>query len=507
MPGATRGREERRPGIPRRLRMPLLLLLLTLLAYLPALNAGFIWDDDRYVVKNALVRAADGLPAIWFSGGTKDFYPLLYSSFWLQWRLWGDHPFGYHAVNILLHAVNAVLLGFVLKRLRVAGAWIVAALFAVHPLNVESVAWVSQQKNTLAMVMLLLAALAWLRWCAQERLRGYAGALVFFVGSLLAKPVAIMFPAVLLLHAWWRRRGAWRTTLLETLPFFALSAFYGAVTVVFQQGHSIKGQAVGADTLLGQAAGAARALLFYIGKTLWPADLCMIYALQPNDAVSVPDVIALAAVGVCGVLLVVAAWRGWRGPLFAAGYYVLMLFPVLGFIGVGFHFYSLVADHWVYAALPAVLVGLVWCGRRLARLLAAVTPRIGMWAAGAAVLALAFLTAAQASLYRDQRTLFETVVEQNPRAWGAHVILGNEAFSRGELDEAEARYRTALRLNPVYWEALNGLGIVHATRGELKPAIELFERVLTLRPDHAHARRNLRQAKHQLRRRAGDAEP
>jgi len=163
-----------------------------------------------------------------------------------------------------------------------------------------------------------------------------------------------------------------------------------------------------------------------------------------------------------------------------------------------------VADHWVYAALPAVLVGVVWCGRRLAAALTPVAPRMAAWAAAAAVLALALLSAAQASLYRDQRTLFEAVVEQNPGAWGAHVVLGNEAYSRGELDQAEAHYRAALRLNPVYWEAVNGLGIVRATRGELEPAIASFKRVLELRPEHAHARRNLRLAQRQLQRRAAN---
>lgn len=477
----------------------ILLLLLTLLVYLPTMRAGFVWDDDRYVTANALVRADDGLSRIWFSAEPKDYYPVVYTSFWLEWRLWHSNPLGYHLTNVLLHALNAVLLWVILRRLCVPAAWLCAALFAVHPLNVESVAWISQRKNTLAMCFYLLSILSFLRWDRARHCFPYCLALVLFALSLLTKPIAVMFPVVIIVYRWWRREGAVRRYFAEAIPFLAASALLGAMAVIFQQAHSLQGEPVGATTAMGRVLVACRALLFYLHKTLWPVKLCTIYPEWQTDVLNAASVLPAVVVLLVLILLVKNRLDWGRASLFAAAYYFLMLFPVLGFFEVGFLFYAMVSDHWVYPALPAVLALVPAAVLRVTDRVAARARPVAVSVACVAVIVLAALSFRQCAIYRDMKTLFSDALAGNPRAWVAHVILGNTAFAERELDRAESHYRRALRIRPEYWEARNGLGIVYATRGRLDEAIELFVSVLARKPEHASARRNLRLARRQKR--------
>jgi len=463
---------------------------LTLASYRPALRAGFIWDDDRYVTANPAVRADDGLRRIWLAAETRDYYPVTYTSFWLEWRLWGGAAGGYHAVNVLLHAANAVLLGFLLRGLGIRGGLLCGLLFAVHPVNVESVAWISQRKNLLAMLFFLLSALALSRWERTGRRVFYPLALLLFALSLMAKPVAAAFPLVIALFRWWQRRGTVLESAGLTIPFLALAALYGAVTMAFQQAYSMAGEAVGPSTAAGHLFAACRALAFYAGKTIWPRNLCPVYPEWNADAFSGPNLLCVAAAAALATVFLKYR-RGWGRPcLFALGYYALMLLPVLGFFDVGFMFYAFVADHWVYAALPALLLPPAHALTRLADGSASAR-RGAVLAAAAAVAVLGLLAARQCRIYESKQSLFAAAARCNPRAWVAHLWLGNLAFDRGDLDEAERRYRETLRLRPGYWEAENGLGIVAARRGRLDEAIGLFRRVLARKPEHVIARRNL----------------
>lgn len=519
----------------------------TLLVYLPAMRGDFLWDDNRYVTENAIVRSERGFPYIWAPARTKDFYPVLYSSFWVEWRIWGNHPAGYHLTNILLHAANSILVWLVLARLRVPGAWLCGLLFAVHPLNVESVAWISQRKNTLAMFFFLLCFLTYPWRRDKPSIWRYPLALFLFTLSLLTKPIVIMFPFLIPLYRWWRNTNAQhpasrtgdqgRTAglpgpvskvpcstfdvrysmfhvgnvrglsaggrrvarnLAESMPFFAVSAICGVMTVAFQQAHSVKGVPVGPATLAGKTLAAAQAVLFYLWKTLLPLDLCAVYPEWETDRITLPAVLPLTVILLIGYLLFRKRASWGRPMLFAAACLVLMLFPVLGFFEVGFLFYAMVADHWMYPALPALLAVAVGPAvRLLAGHRGPHARSVGMALAASAIVLLSALSFRQSALYTDARSLFTDTIRKNPRAWVAHVILGNMAFSGRDLARAEAHYRIALREKPGYWEAQNGLGIVCAMRGELDEAIERFTSVLAARPEHASARNNLALARRQ----------
>ena len=474
-----------------------LIVLLVLLVYLPAMRAGFIWDDDRYVTGNSFVQSEQGLPYIWLSARTRDYYPVLYTSFWAEWRLWGSNSTGYHLTNVLLHAANSILIWIILARMGIPGAWLCGLLFALHPVNVESVAWISQRKNTLGLFFYFLCFLAFPWREDSRRCLGYCSALILFALSLLTRPIAIMFPLVIPVYRWWKDRVPLSRALLDSLPFFAVSGICGAMTVVFQRAHSLKGVAVGALTLPGKLLTASRALIFYVGKTLLPLDLCAVYPEWETDRLTVSAVLPFAIILLISILLY-RKRRTWGRPLvFAGSYFVLMLFPVLGFLDVGFMFYAMVADHWVYPALPALLAVVVGPGAHILGNRSERVRRTAVALASAAVILMGTLSFFQCRLYTDMPTLCGDTIAKNPRAWVAHVILGNAAFSEGDLTRAETHFRIALNEKPGYWEAQNGLGIVFAVRGRLDEAIEMFSAVLAAKPEHSKARQNLELARRQ----------
>ena len=247
-------------------------------AYFPALRGGLLWDDDAHLTRPEL-RSLSGLGRIWFElGATQQYYPILHTAFWVEHRLWGDATLGYHLINVLLHATAAGLFFLLLRRLAVPGAWLAGLIFALHPVGVESVAWISEQKNTLSTVCYLLAAWAILDFDSTRRRRSYLLGLVLFALALLSKSVTATLPAALLVVYWWRRgRLSWRKDILPLLPFFALALAAGLFTAWVER-HVLGAE--GADYALGFPARcllAGRVVWFYLGKLLWPANLIFIY--------------------------------------------------------------------------------------------------------------------------------------------------------------------------------------------------------------------------------------
>jgi tetratricopeptide (TPR) repeat protein len=477
------------------------LVLVIFAAYLPVLDAGFIWDDDGYLTRNPLVLANDGLRRIWFTTEGKDYYPLTYTSLWLQWRLWGEDPTPYHVLNVVQHALASLLLWRALAAARIPGAWICSLLFAVHPLNVESVAWIAQQKNTLALLLFLGSTWAFTRHLDARGPASYWVSVGLFVLSLLAKPLAVFWPLLIPIYAAWHARGFGRRHLTASLPFLLVSAVSGVVTIAFQHAHSLGDLEVAGDGLIARVAHAAGAWLFYLSKALAPIDLCAIY---PPSAIALDrPAFWLIALAVIGVLWGLHVRRKGLAALLAVGFYTAMLLPVSGLFAVGYLFYAPVADHWAYAALIAVVAAVVspaaaWVSH----------PRSGPHARQVGIVVTALLallfsisTHERSRVFRDEQTLFGDTLVRNPGSWAAHTILGTLAFERGELGPAESHFEKALRLEPGYWEALHGLGVVYATRGQPARAIPLFEEVLRLRPGHTYARANLERARDALRRR------
>ncbi|MEW6742491.1 MAG: tetratricopeptide repeat protein [Planctomycetota bacterium] len=483
--------------------VPLVLLAAVLLAYAPVWRAGFVWDDPEYVVNNPTLRDLDGLARIWFSLSTPQYYPLVFTTFWAEFQLWGLYPLGYHLTNVLLHAAGTILLWKLLRRLRAPAALGAAALFALHPVHAESVAWITERKNVLSLVFYLAAAHAYLRWAVpapevgapgRRRARGlspYLVALALFVAALLSKTVTCTLPLALILVIWWKKgRLAWRD-LAPLLPFFVVGAALGVTTATLEKTH------VGAQGdewslgLLERALLAGTVPWFYVSKLVWPFGLTFVYPHWTIDAADPQWYLSpLATVGVVSVLFLVRARIG-RGPLTAALFFLASLFPALGFFNVYPMRFSFVADHFQYLASIGPLTLLVALLSTAAGRLSARAIPLGRGAAIAALLVLVGLTWKQASIYRDIETLWRDTLAKNPSAWIAHSNLGEVLVAQGRIDEALLHCETALRLNRDLPEAHGNLANALYLKGRFEEALAHQHEVARLDPENVKILSNM----------------
>ena len=474
----------------------LALALLVVASYGPAFLAGFVWDD-RIFAQALAVRDLDGLGRIWLSPSEiKDeghYWPLVYTTFWLEHKLWGYAPAGYHTVNVLLHLANTLLLWRIARRLPVPGAWVIAAVFAVHPLHVESVAWIIERKDLLSALFYLTAFLAWLRFAEDPRpargTRHYLLALALFALGMLCKSIVVTLPVALLLWHWWKRGRVTGAALLRLAPFAAVGVAMAVADLSFYNTR----EPVSLDyTALERVLIAAQALWFYVGKLFWPGGLAVIY---PHWAVSAGDAVAWAYV-VAAVAVVLGLWflrvRVGRGPLAGVLYFGVTLSPVLGFVDYGYMQFSFVADRHQYLAgigLVMVVVGLAAYG---AGRLPSGLWRRGAAGAGAVVLAvLAALTWRHAEIYRDGETLFTHVIAHNPTARFAYRNLGETLTVEGRWDEALAAFRVAVEHAPDDARDHSNVGAALIMLDRLDEAEEPFRRALALNPKSVYALQNL----------------
>ena len=465
-------------------------LSVTLLAYLPAWHGGFLWDDDAHVTKPAL-RSLHGLARIWSEpGATQQYYPVLHSAFWIEHRLWGDAVLGYHLLNVVLHAAAAWLLVLILRRLALPGAWLAGLLFALHPVCVESVAWIAEQKNTLSAVFYLGAALAYLQFDQTRRGRPYFFALGFFLLAMLTKSVTATLPAALLVVFWWRRgRLGWKRDVLPLLPWFAVGVAGGLFTAWVER--KLIG-AEGADfsfSLLQRLLLAGRVMVFYLGKLVWPGDLIFIYPRWSIDPLMAWQYLYdLGVAGLLGALLLRA--RKQRGPLAGFLFFAGTLFPVLGFVNVYPFLFSFVADHFQYLASLGLIVPAAWALARMAERLPASAPvRNGLLLVLPA--ALAVLSWKQCHIYRDADTLYRVTLARNPAAWLAHYNLAVSLGARGRTAEAIAEYEATVKLKPDHWAAHSNLASELLKEGRAAEAIAEYEAALRFNPAFAEAHNNL----------------
>ncbi len=469
----------------------LALMVLALAAYQSVWRAGFIWDDASHVTRPGL-RSLHGLWRIWFEpGATQQYYPVLHSAFWLEHRIWGDAPSAYHMANVVLHGGAACLLLRVLRGLAMPGALLAAALFAVHPVCAESVAWISEEKNTLSAVFYLLAALAYLGFDRDRRAGLYAAGTLLFALALLSKSVTATLPAALLVVAWWRRgRLSWKGDILPLVPWLAMGAAAGAMTSWMERTHIGASGTAYALGAAGRFLEAGRALWFYLGKILWPVDLMFIYPRWSIDPGSARQYLfpAAAAAALAGLWMI----RGRsRGPLAAALLFAGTLFPALGFINVFPFVYSYVADHFQYLAAAMVLAS---ASAALAGAAARLPPagRLGARAAAAgAVALLAAMTWRQGAMYADPETLWRTTLSRNPGCWMAYNNLAADLLDKGRVDEAAADARLALAAAPDDAEAHLTLGDALLRQGMPRDAFAEYDRALRIQPGSAVAHNNL----------------
>jgi tetratricopeptide (TPR) repeat protein len=462
-----------------------LIVAVTVLAYWPALPGKLLWDDQAHVA-NPDLRPVSGLVRIWTDiGATQQYYPVLHSAFWLEHRLWGDNVVGYHLVNVLLHACSAFLVLAIMRRLALPGAWLAALIFALHPVEVESVAWISEQKNTLSGVFCLSAVFLYLDFDQTRRRSRYVAALGLFALAVLAKTVTGTLPAALLVVLWWKRgRISFSRDVLPLVPWFVLGVSAGVVTAWVERNFI---GAQGPDfalTIMQRGLLAGRAACFYFEKLLWPRDLIFIYPrwkLDPGDWTQY--VYPLVVVSVLVALVVLARTR--RGPLAGCLVFLGTLVPALGFVNVYPFLYSFVADHFQYlAGLGIIIPASVALVEVFAR-----QPLVARrWApvAGAGLAALlAVLTWRQSATYRDSITLYRETLARNPDCWMAHNNLALASVkSPADAPEALRHYEEALRLKPDFAEAHVNLGnLLALLPGRASEARAHFEAALRIQPE------------------------
>ena len=505
----------------------LLLIAFVFIAYARVFRADFVWDDESHLTRNPCVIGPLGFKEIWTTAQAV-YYPLVLTTFWTLHKFVGLNPFPYHFLNVLLHSASAVLLWRILKLLNVRGAWLGAALWALHPVLVQSVAWITELKNTQSCMFYLLSILFFLKWGDQEeavsgppqrwtgdrRFLGFVLSLVFFILATLSKPSVVMLPFVIALCIWWMRgKIRWRDALTLT-PFALISALASAWTIWEQRFHA---RAVGPDwaqTFPERMIIAGKAIWFYLCKLVWPDPLIFIYPRWDLDSSKVLAYLPLltAFAGLVALWFIRAKWG--RALLFAAAYYVVSLFPVLGFFTVFFFRYSFVSDHFQYLASMGPLAlagaGIATIAGRICetpRELASDTvplqnlgnnfgvsrAKIGLSVAlcGILLVSLGFLTWRQTAEYHNLFALYTATLQKNPGCWMAHYNLGIFLSEQGEADQAIDHYRQAVVLRPDYAEAHYNLGRLLVEQGQFNDAIAHYERAAAINPADAEAQNNL----------------
>lgn len=468
-------------------------------AYQPAWNAGYIWDDDFYVTKNRLLTAADGWWRIWFTfDAPSQYFPLTYSTFRIEQALWGFAPAGYHMTNILLHAGSALLLWSLLRKLNVSAAWFAAALWALHPVQVESVAWVTERKNVLMALFFLASLTAWVRLLdegGKRAWRWFAGALASYLLALAAKTTACTLPAALVLILWWKREPLTLRRWLQIAPFVLLGFAAGIISVMWERLHEAAHPDYLPIPLVERTLIASRAVFFYLSKLAWPAQLIFSYPRWEISATHPADYLWLVALVIVVALLVIARRRLGRGPEVAFAFFVATLSPLLGFAVVVTFLYSFVADHYQYlACIGPLTVFASACRAGANRLHWPNKFLLARIAAAAVLVTLAGLTFRQCQIYRNEETLWLRTIAQNPASWMARNQLAAYWIGEGRYDDAIAEYRKVVDLRPNESLGYANLGAALADKGENDAAVAAYEQALRLAPDDPRVERNFAQS-------------
>ena len=456
------------------------ILCLTFAAYAPVFHAKFVWDDDSWLTENPAISDPHGLHTIWTSVPRMQYYPLTFTSFWIEHRLFGFEPLGYHLDNVLLHAGNAMLVGLILSALGVPGAFWVAALFAVHPVHVESVAWVTERKNVLSGFFYLGGALTYLEFERAQRRALYVAALALFACALLSKTATATLPVALAVVVAWRRWPIRARDLAPLVPFVLLAAVLGSITVSLEKGMVAAASPDFAFSLSDRLLIASRALLFYPFKLIVPYPL--IFNYPRFDVASASPLALWPLVAVAFVVWgLVTLWRrGQRGVACAVLVYAVTIFPALGFFDVYAFRFSFVADHFQYLASIAILALIPYAGRWLPRTATRVL-------ATGVVAVLAAMTWSQTHAYRDEATLWHDTIVKNPDSWIAHHNLARLRSDAGELDAAVAGFGEAIRSKPASAESYSGRGLAYFKQQRLDLALADLNRAIELDPTYPEA--------------------
>src|SRR5438270_93333 len=469
------------------------MILAGVLPYLPALRGGFVWDDEPLITANPLLRSPSGLAEIWAGSRTADYFPLTNTFFWIEHHLFGDNATGYHGINILLQAANALLLWRVLRRLRIPGAFLAGLIFAIHPVHAESVAWVSELKNVLSMFFFLMSALLFLEIEDQRILNrsvAYSASLVAFLLALLSKTQVVFLPVALLFCAWWRNSPVdsksqdkgnplqFHREIVRTVPFFLIAIVFGLITIWFQN-RGIGEEEIILGPFTRRLANAGMAIWWYARQIVAPIRLMAVYPQWRFDPPALMEWVPLIAI--TGALLLL--WRRHsRGLLFAFAYFIVALLPVIGIVRMSYaRSGSLVADHLQYFA-DISLIALFSAG--VARLCSSGRRQIRIATASIIIVLLALMgsyTWARAEVYRDEQTLWQDNFSKNPNTWQGHNRVGQLLFSQKKFAEALPHFEWTVQLKPELGDNYNLLGLAYCRLQRFEEGIAQYRKGLQLK--------------------------
>jgi protein O-mannosyl-transferase len=470
----------------------LILVVCVILTYTPVWHAGFIWDDDAHLTANPCIVGPLGLKEIWTTSAA-NICPLTLTTFWVEHALWGLAPLPYHLANVLMHGACAVLLWRVLRSLRVQGAWLGAALWALHPVAVESVAWITEMKNTESGLFFLLSILFFVRWLRAKDLDrragegwNYALTLLFAALAMASKSSTVILPVVLCLCAWWIEGGWHWRNLARVVPIFLMSIAASALSI-WTQGLALAtitdSQFV--RTWPERLVTAGDAVWFYLGKLLWPHPLITIYPRWQSDATPLLAVIFILAI----FWLERELWS--RACFFAFAYFLTALLPVLGLIDNPIFRFSLVFDHLQYLGSIGPLA---LAGAGLARFSDFTIPKkpwLQSTLCAGLLLVLGVASWQRTWAYESQETLWTDTLAKNPNSFMGHCKLGVALFEKGQVDDAVAEYQKALEINPNYVAAHYNLGNALFRKGQLDEAITQYQKAVEISPNDAETHINL----------------
>jgi Flp pilus assembly protein TadD len=478
----------------RNLCLSLALVLLVLVSYWQVFSAGYIWDDEAYILENSNLKTNLGLLRTWTEyDSNPQYYPVLFSLLWVEFKLWATSPFGYHAVSIAIHSANCILIYFLLKRLQLKVAWFVAALFAVHPINVDSVAWAAEQKNLFAMFFGLLTCLQWDDFIYRKRNHNWLLALTFFSAALLSKTAICTLPLLLLLWAWFKRLKFPRATLfLRLAPFFLLAFLDGLANISIEKRLASKFNGewnLPPDlNLIQHIILPFQCLAIYVSKILLPINLSPVYD-RFAPVLNFKTITLVLCLAFASAVLWIFRNRISRGVVFGVIWFVVTLLPALGFSNGAYFQFSFVADHFTYFSVIGLITAISIIienqlrKRNLSHVETILATVLIVW--------LGALTYYHTGVYHNQVTFWNRVEELSPNSDTAHTSLGTAFLYDGKLKEAESEFHRALQIRPGRVEALNNLALVHLKSGDTDSALPLLKKAVKLSPTYSEARWNL----------------
>ena len=456
----------------------LLLLFIALLTWMPLFQAGFIWDDDTLVTQNPLVLSTNGIYKCWISLDCPDYIPLTLSSFWIEWRLWKGNATGYHITNMIIHLLTCVGIAFIFAKLNWKGGWIAAILYAVHPVNVESVAWISQRKNVLCFLFTLLSIYCFVS--AHQKNHPPIYSIIFFLCSLLCKAASIMLPIWLLFLLYFHFKQPVQRSFFQIFPLLILSAIFSVVTLFFQYGNAMEHEIVRSDSMIERLMFVFQAFLFYLSKAIFPNNLCFVYAIQTDDIAMI--------LGFCifwGFTYFLYRTRNHRyatPAILAFSFYVLNLLPVIGFFDIYFMRFSWVADHWQSLSLMGITsISGAYLGVKLNE--PSTTKRIMALSVTALLVGLlALKTNHQCKLYKTERLLWENTLQCNSNSILPHDRMALIAVENKQYDLAEHHLKTSISIDANNWEAHMNLGNLYRRTKRYEQAKQQYLAALSINP-------------------------